>query len=442
MEIADIQNVVGILVDPLGRKAGDLNFWDQSATDFFTAVILHVLYSEPDEGKNLAQVRRLLINIEPTLHAMMNTQHRLRPDHHAADGLARDECGELIRAGREPLPARGPGVGQPHRLGRRPGEELAPGRLRRDRARGPGAGRLHLPVQQHPRRDLCRADRQIRPPGADRAGGPRLHALDRRDRLLPGRLGEAARGPRASIRSSSATTGPAPTASSPGRRSASSTTTPRPTIPSPTPAARRSTSRSSRSSQRSPNTYQVQWRETTYDQGVSSAHRELDRPVHHQDRPAEERGRAQGQSARHLHHRLPVESGAISLMRHSILRASRRPSLCVAARPGRRRRRLGPDAHGADAQPAPAARRRRRRPSPRSHRRRRRHASIASGAAGRSLRTVRRWPTATPAVAGLRHPRRLHQRDALLRLRGGPALHAQHQPAVPDRDHCCGPARS
>ena len=26
MEIADIQNVVGILVDPLGRKAGDLEF--------------------------------------------------------------------------------------------------------------------------------------------------------------------------------------------------------------------------------------------------------------------------------------------------------------------------------------------------------------------------------------------------------------------------------
>jgi type IV secretion system protein VirD4 len=65
MEIADIQNVVGILVDPLGRKAGDLSFWDQSATDFFTAVILHVLYTEPDERKNLAQVRRLMINIEP-----------------------------------------------------------------------------------------------------------------------------------------------------------------------------------------------------------------------------------------------------------------------------------------------------------------------------------------------------------------------------------------
>jgi type IV secretion system protein VirD4 len=96
MEIADIQNVVGILVDPLGRKAGDLSFWDQSATDFFTAVILHVLYSEADEGKNLAQVRRLLINIEPTLHAMMNTHHRLQPNLHARDGLARDATGQTI----------------------------------------------------------------------------------------------------------------------------------------------------------------------------------------------------------------------------------------------------------------------------------------------------------------------------------------------------------
>jgi type IV secretion system protein VirD4 len=96
MEIADIQNVVGILVDPLGRKAGDLSFWDQSATDFFTAVILHVLYTEADERKNLAQVRRLLINIEPTLHAMMHTHHRHRPDLHAPGGLARDAEGQPI----------------------------------------------------------------------------------------------------------------------------------------------------------------------------------------------------------------------------------------------------------------------------------------------------------------------------------------------------------
>ena len=98
MEIADIQNVVGILVDPLGRKAGDLNFWDQSATDFFTAVILHVLYTEPDERKNLAQVRRLLINIEPTLHAMMHTHHR----HQARP--ARAPTGWPVTPTGEPIP--------------------------------------------------------------------------------------------------------------------------------------------------------------------------------------------------------------------------------------------------------------------------------------------------------------------------------------------------
>lgn len=96
MEIADIQNVVQIIVDPLGLKAGDLNFWDQSAAIFFTALILHVLYTAEDDKKHLAEVRRMLTNLEPTLHAMMETKHRYRPDEFAADGYARDESGELI----------------------------------------------------------------------------------------------------------------------------------------------------------------------------------------------------------------------------------------------------------------------------------------------------------------------------------------------------------
>lgn len=96
MEVADIQNVVGILVDPLGLKAGDLSFWDQTATNFFTALILHVLYAEPDERKNLAHVRRLVIDIEPTLWAMKTTKHRHRPDLGRPDGLARDVDGEPI----------------------------------------------------------------------------------------------------------------------------------------------------------------------------------------------------------------------------------------------------------------------------------------------------------------------------------------------------------
>jgi type IV secretion system protein VirD4 len=96
MEVADIQNVVGILVDPLGLKLGNLDFWDKSATAFFTAVMLHVLYAEPDERKNLAHVRCLLINLDTTLWAMKNTLHRHRPDDDRPDGKARDEAGQLI----------------------------------------------------------------------------------------------------------------------------------------------------------------------------------------------------------------------------------------------------------------------------------------------------------------------------------------------------------
>jgi type IV secretion system protein VirD4 len=96
MEVADIQNLVGILVDPLGLKAGDLSFWDQTATNFFTALILHVLYAEPDEKKNLAHVRRLVIDLDPTLWAMKTTTHRHRPDLGQPDGLTRDADGEPI----------------------------------------------------------------------------------------------------------------------------------------------------------------------------------------------------------------------------------------------------------------------------------------------------------------------------------------------------------
>lgn len=86
MEIADIQNIVGVLVDPLGAKAGDLSFWDLSASQFFVGLILHVLYTAPDEEKNLASVRRLLINIEPTLDAMQNTKHYWQEVPHQGSG--------------------------------------------------------------------------------------------------------------------------------------------------------------------------------------------------------------------------------------------------------------------------------------------------------------------------------------------------------------------
>lgn len=96
MEIADIQNIVGILVDPIGLKQGNLDFFDQSAANFFTGVILHALYTAPDALKNLTHVRRLLIDINTTLDAMLGTKHRWRPDAEAPDGLARDADGEPI----------------------------------------------------------------------------------------------------------------------------------------------------------------------------------------------------------------------------------------------------------------------------------------------------------------------------------------------------------
>jgi type IV secretion system protein VirD4 len=98
MEIADIQNIVVILVDPLGSKAGDLNFWDQSASNFFVGLILHVLYSAPDEYKNLTHVRELLLDIVPTIDAMLYTKHRYKPDPFDpnGEGLARDKAGKPI----------------------------------------------------------------------------------------------------------------------------------------------------------------------------------------------------------------------------------------------------------------------------------------------------------------------------------------------------------
>ena len=96
MEIADIQNIVGILVDPIGQKQGNLDFFDQSAANFFTGVILHTLYAAPDDQKNLTHVRRLLIDINATLDAMLGTLHRWRPDPAAPDGLARDAGGAPI----------------------------------------------------------------------------------------------------------------------------------------------------------------------------------------------------------------------------------------------------------------------------------------------------------------------------------------------------------
>ena len=95
-EVADVQNYVTTLVDPAGQKGGKLSFWDESAVNFFTSLILHVLYTAPDDKKHMAEVRRRLADIGPTLHEMLNTTHRYRPDMFADDGFARDGNGEKI----------------------------------------------------------------------------------------------------------------------------------------------------------------------------------------------------------------------------------------------------------------------------------------------------------------------------------------------------------
>jgi type IV secretion system protein VirD4 len=75
-EIADIQNIVGVMIDPLGAKGGDLDFFEQNAASLFTALIIHVLYAARPEQKTIAHVRGLLLDITPTLAAMQATLHR------------------------------------------------------------------------------------------------------------------------------------------------------------------------------------------------------------------------------------------------------------------------------------------------------------------------------------------------------------------------------
>jgi type IV secretion system protein VirD4 len=78
-EIADIQNIVGVMIDPLGAKGGDLDFFEQNAASLFTALIIHVLYAAKPEQKTIAHVRGLLLDITPTLAAMQATLHRKVP---------------------------------------------------------------------------------------------------------------------------------------------------------------------------------------------------------------------------------------------------------------------------------------------------------------------------------------------------------------------------
>jgi type IV secretion system protein VirD4 len=73
-EIADVQNIASILVDP-GGVHDTLDFFQTSAKELLTAIILFVLYGLPEERKNLANVRSAVLNFGETLKAMANCPH-------------------------------------------------------------------------------------------------------------------------------------------------------------------------------------------------------------------------------------------------------------------------------------------------------------------------------------------------------------------------------
>lgn len=85
-EVRDVQNIVEILVDPIGDGRNQ-DFWDRSAKNILIGVVLHVLYAEPPERKTLAVVREKLRNLDATAQVMKSTLHRLnavtnRPEVH------------------------------------------------------------------------------------------------------------------------------------------------------------------------------------------------------------------------------------------------------------------------------------------------------------------------------------------------------------------------
>lgn len=83
-EVRDVQNIVQMLVNPDGAKK-TLDVWDQNASQFLTALILHVLYAEPPEQKHLGRVRELLLDFNRTCQTMIQTPHRLNPRTHVPE---------------------------------------------------------------------------------------------------------------------------------------------------------------------------------------------------------------------------------------------------------------------------------------------------------------------------------------------------------------------
>lgn len=78
-EVASVQNIVNMLIDPEGATAKQtLNIWDQSASAMLTAVIIYCLRSE--EEKSLGRVRDLVLDLDRTLSRMIQTPNWIDPE--------------------------------------------------------------------------------------------------------------------------------------------------------------------------------------------------------------------------------------------------------------------------------------------------------------------------------------------------------------------------
>lgn len=92
-EVADVQNMCDLLVDPQGDGRDD--HWTRSARDLLTAAVLHVLYSEVD--KTLSGVTRFLSDpyrtLQQTLEAMLTTDHLPVPGDAELLEIAEEESG-------------------------------------------------------------------------------------------------------------------------------------------------------------------------------------------------------------------------------------------------------------------------------------------------------------------------------------------------------------
>lgn len=77
-ELAQVQRLVAILADPGGAR-DDEAIWDKAASEILEAVILHVLYSAPDDAKTLLTVRSMLADLDASADTMLKALHRAGP---------------------------------------------------------------------------------------------------------------------------------------------------------------------------------------------------------------------------------------------------------------------------------------------------------------------------------------------------------------------------